>query len=473
MLMDMLFDNKNNVCKDSYDKMMWEELQERPKIKSLVAKGTKVLKDFPALSEDIFNTLFKVVPVLTDRVPYGTELNRKQIEHFIESGEFITTRDYTVLDEYSSAMASTTVLQEVITRMESDEDLKKLAQEQNQNEKKQEELKKKAQSKDPQQAELAKRQLEQNRRDMQNKINSKSGAIRRAVTAGIKKAEKQAEDDGQLMDNLGWSNGDVKLKQMALPDRATLMEQARKIKHIAEYVGKMRALVSSCNSSKLKSQQVELCGVTMGNDVSKALPQELVQLRHPVLKYNFYRKFAEHQLLQYELTRNENAGKGHIICLLDDSGSMEGVQSLARGFMMGLLECAKSNNRNFALDIFSSYRNEFKREFEKGVVSPQETLDILTVNFGGGTSYDNPIHYAMDTAKTNKFKKADIVLITDGECDLNGDTLKELLKFKKETDTKVIMIQIGGYHSNEQESWVDKFYTDLGEETLTDISKTL
>jgi len=237
----------------------------------------------------------------------------------------------------------------------------------------------------------------------------------------------------------------------------------------------MKELALSSRASKIKSNQVELCGITMGNDITKALPQELTELNHPVLKYNFYRKFAERQLLQYELKKNEDKGKGHIICLVDDSGSMYGGNNIiARGAMFGLMECAKRDKRNFACDIFSSYREEYKREILNGSATIQDTMDLLTASFGGGTDYEAPIKYAMEIAKKNEFQNADIVIITDGECELRESTKKELIKFKEETGTKVVAICLGYYGNGlDLEKWCDSIYKDLGNETLSEIYKNL
>jgi uncharacterized protein with von Willebrand factor type A (vWA) domain len=455
-------DSKNNVIQDGFDKMTWEELSgESQQIKEQMTRGKKILKEYPALAQDIFSSLYKNEPCLTKDCPYGTELNRKQIEDFMKSSEFQTIRDYTTLDEWSAALATSSVMDEVNTRLEQDEDLKKAAEQQNQE----------GQNKQDQTEE----QKQQQQRAMQNTLAQNASKLRRMMMAGIKKAQDKVEEDSQLISSLGWGDEHSELKKLPFPDRQKLMDQLKRVKSMAKYVGKMRALAKASSTEKIKSSRIELSGVTLGNDITKTLPQELIQLHHPILKYDFYRKFLEHQLLQYEMKKDENKGKGHIICLLDDSGSMNGEPAeKARGAMFGLLECARIDKRNFALDIFADRDSEFKREFPKGEASPQQTIELLTAGFGGGTDYDGPMEFAMELVDKSEYKGADIVIITDGACRLSDDMRERLLDLKKEKKTKVYAIMLDGYGTTEELSkWCDGIFTDIGDETMTDIMKSL
>jgi uncharacterized protein with von Willebrand factor type A (vWA) domain len=215
----------------------------------------------------------------------------------------------------------------------------------------------------------------------------------------------------------------------------------------------------------------------MGNEITRALPQELVQLSHPVLKYDMYRKMHEKQLLQYELEMNEERGEGAIICLVDDSGSMYPYyEPIARGIMFGLMKCAEKDKRNFACDIFSSSYNNFYVDIPKGKPTPKNVIDLLTVSFEGGTNYEKPLNFAMNKIKGQGFKDADIVLITDGECDLSQGSIEMLNKFKGELDFKVSTILINGggcYVSDNLKKWSDYVYQDLKDETLTEVYKSM
>jgi uncharacterized protein with von Willebrand factor type A (vWA) domain len=80
----------------------------------------------------------------------------------------------------------------------------------------------------------------------------------------------------------------------------------------------------------------------------------------------------------------------------------------------------------------------------------------------------------MDVIKTDKFKDADVVIITDDSCYLRDSFVEILKKFKEEHDVKVTMINVSGYLNRDDISrWVDTVYTDLGDESLTEVYKNI
>ena len=59
------------------------------------------------------------------------------------------------------------------------------------------------------------------------------------------------------------------------------------------------------------------------------------------------------------------------------------------------------------------------------------TLDkmaVAEVFLGGGTDFVTPMRSAMSLLETGGFKKADVVFITDGECEMNAAYAKQLRK---------------------------------------------
>ena len=456
-------EEKNNVAQDTFDKLIYEDIQkESSPLKEQVSRGAKILGTFPELAQDVFASLYKNEPRLTKQVPYGTELNRKQVETFMDSDQYPRLRDYTTLDDYSAALASITVLTEVATRLEEDEEMRKAAEEQN----------KQNQNKEPQTPEERQQQQQQ----AKQRANQLSSKIRRAVNAGMAKATKEAEENSDAMAAMGWGDEASEFKKVPFQDKQVLMERFQMVKQVAKYIGRMRNLAMLSRSEKIKSTQVELCGVTFGDNVAKALPQELASLIHPVLKFDFYRKLAEKQLLQYELKRNEKRGKGHVICLLDDSGSMYNgdINLQAKGALFGLMECARLDKRNFAANIFASTGDEYKREYKEGKISPADAMDLLSVSFGGGTDYDGPMRWALEMSSKAEYKNADIIIITDGQCKLGDAVKKQVLKAKKDIGLKVhaIMIDCCGC-TNDLKEWCNSIYTNLDSDTMEDVMSSL
>ena len=450
----------NNVIQDMFDEITFKEIVNKSeKLRDGIERGKRSLDLFPALAQDIYASLYRNDPQLTDEIPYGTEFNRKNIETFMDDQRFLDIRGYSVLDDFSSASATYAIMDEVIYRLENDEEFKKLAQQQND-----------MQNKDDEDKSEASEQMTSASSQMQNKI-------RQAMRTAIKQAQQELEEQEEAFSTIGWSKEDGELKRMSFEDKDMFLEQYKKVKEMAKYIGKYKDLATSSRVSRVKDIRTELCGVTMGNEITRALPQELVQLSHPVLKYDMYRKMQEKQLLQYELEMNEERGEGAIICLVDDSGSMyPETEKIARGIMFGLMKCAEKDKRNFSCDIFSSSYDNFYCDIPKGKPSPQNVIDLLTTSFQGGTNYEKPLNFAMNKIKEDGFKDADIVLITDGECDLSQGSIEMLNKFKNELDFKISTILINGggcYVSDNLKKWSDYVYQDLKDETLTEVYKSM
>lgn len=452
--------DNNNVIQDMFDELTFKDIVDKSKkLRDSIERGSKSLDLFPSLAQDIYASLYRNNPQLTNETPYGTEFNRKQVETFMEDQRFNDIRGYTVFDDFSSACAAHSIINEVIYRLENDEEFQKLAQQQNDMKKKKEEEK-----------EQASEEMQQASKQMQNKI-------RQAIRAGVKEAQKEIDSNEEAFATIGWGKEDAEMKRMSFEDKELFLEKYNQVKDMAMYIGKYKDLATSSRVSRVKDVHTELCGVTMGNTITSALPQELVQLSHPILKYDVYRKMQERQLLQYELEMDSEKGEGSIICLLDDSGSMYHMdrEKIARGIMFGLMKCAEKDRRNFACDIFAYSNNNFCREILKGKPSPQDVIDLLTVSFRGGTDYNTPLQFAIDKVRETAYRDADIVLITDGECGLTDIYINELNRLKNEFDCKITVILVGDgfFYEDNIKKWADFIYKDMKDETLTEIYKNL
>ena len=445
-----------NIIQDTFDKLTWEDLRKKSDVLTQkVVEGQDFTEYFPNLAQDIFASLYKGEPSLTEECPSGTEMNRQYVKTLMESEQYDSIRAYTTFDDFSSALACSDIVGEAI-----------------------EEFRKNPPPKPPQNPPQEPPQGDPPKEPPieQYPMPIPPQIIRRIIRRGLKKAEENAEEREETFEILGCGNETGERKNMSFEDKEMLLEQYRLVKDMAKYIGKYRNLSTSARTERISSTRTELCGVTMGSDVTKALPQELCNLNHPVLQYDFFRKMQERQLLQYELKVNEPVGMGSIVCLVDDSGSMyPQMEPIARGVMFGLLECAKKDKRNFAVDIFSCGEDEnYCMEIPDGNYTPQQMIDLLSVSYGYGTSFEEPLAFAMKTIEKDKFKNADIVIVTDDACRLSDDFVCKLKKFKEDNDTKVTMINISGYVDEKDiKRWVDSIYMDTGDESITEVYKNV
>ena len=159
-------------------------------------------------------------------------------------------------------------------------------------------------------------------------------------------------------------------------------------------------------------------------------------------------KFLEGKLLSYELKGVDNVGKGPIIACLDISGSMQGQREMwAKAVVLSLMYLAEKQKRAFGFIAFEAGVKARKYFPKQAPASFKDKLDIASINSnGGGTDFFSALQVAFEMrSKEAGLKPADVVFITDGECELREEQLKEILESKKDTRIYGIAINFGGY----------------------------
>ena len=118
---------------------------------------------------------------------------------------------------------------------------------------------------------------------------------------------------------------------------------------------------------------------------------------------------------------------GDIICCLDESGSTEGeAAAWGKAVAMTLLEIAAESRRRFALIHFAGSSSCQVDIFRPGEYTLEDKLTASETFLGGGTNFERPIREAIRLMDTEGFEKANMVFITDGECELPDACQQEL-----------------------------------------------
>ncbi len=190
-----------------------------------------------------------------------------------------------------------------------------------------------------------------------------------------------------------------------------------------------------------------ITGVCYGNDISRVLPLELAQLANRKLKYLWYSRFSERQLLSYHFKgvmseqvpevapmsiNIERQGderfkhSGPMILCVDTSASMKGrPEHLAKAIALEAMRIARIEKRNCYLYCFSG-PDEIS-QFELNIKHGWKTIiDFLRLSFHGGTDINTVVQHALDLNKLYKWQSADVLLLSDGRFSVNQDTLKNI-----------------------------------------------
>ena len=163
----------------------------------------------------------------------------------------------------------------------------------------------------------------------------------------------------------------------------------------------------------------------------------------------FYRRWAEKELLVYELHGTEKVAKGAIICMIDSSGSMGGAkETWAKAVAIALLNIAYKQKRDFYGIIFSSRRDPLMEwYFPKGVASINDVLDFAEFEYMGGTDFELPISRAVEVLEKqfndDGSQKGDLVLVTDGECAVSDEWFERYMNAKRDLAFRLFSCLIG------------------------------
>lgn len=467
-----------NLHHDLYDSAKFEQmLNEAEVLKDTSKNGKADLKIFPEFLQDTFFSLFKRTVNFKDpqEVEPVYQLNRNLIKKAMDTPEFKQLKAYTRLDEVQSATATAT-LGELILKENASEisELNKYLKNIEKSSKNLEILKKewknisqqlKSKKLTPKQA----YQLKQQAKILKNKFNkqkkqkkSQSSMIQQisnSICSGskINNTMKKTLDSVKLQDNFfGWGSDTGLFKPTSYKDRLELTHQILKNKNllkIAKLAGRFRRLAIKKQKQKSKHSVEEISDIIQSDNISRIIPSEIFYLIDPDLEFLFLKKYTEKELLTYELSGFDTKGKGPIVVCIDVSGSMRGERDIwCKAVALALIMIAHREKRN-AIVIPFDYSVQTTFEFYKNDYSIKTLLEMASFFTGGGTNYNHPLKKSMEyIEKESNLKKADIIMVTDGEGTLSDKTIAEFEELKEKLKFSLITIVIGTEYGYVQHS---------------------
>ena len=121
----------------------------------------------------------------------------------------------------------------------------------------------------------------------------------------IAQAEEEAQEMEGMMIALGFGSEDGEEIQVSAQERLEIAQKLAsipKLMEIAKMAGKaLETAYRKRRETQATNSYGELVGITVGNDISQILPQELGRLSQPTQKLSFFRDYIEGQLFQNEL----------------------------------------------------------------------------------------------------------------------------------------------------------------------------
>ena len=265
------------------------------------------------------------------------------------------------------------------------------------------------------------------------------------ICVGISEAAGKLDEACELEHFAGWGAGSGSPQAVGGAEKAQLASQVEcnpKLAEIAKEAGRLKQIASSVQRQK-PAEGCEVSSVKCGDDLGRLLPSELVKLTDPALILDFGKKFTERSLLEYDLKSKQPEGRGPIVVCIDNSYSMSGSREVwSKAMALALLTIARKQKRDCRVIHFDSSvsrTDDFKFTED---VEVQHLLNSMVHFSGGGTNFENPLRAAHETIDTD-LKKADIVFITDGECDVSDDFREWWDAERKALDYNVFGIHVG------------------------------
>ena len=257
------------------------------------------------------------------------------------------------------------------------------------------------------------------------------------------------------LDQFGLSIGGT--GRMDAQQRLALGEQlarSEKLRKLAALVGAFRRLARVERRRPTPRTGPEVYDVETGADPARLLASELAALRHPLLKQDLRRRFLEARLLQYGLRGDDDRGRGPMIICLDGSGSMRGAKELwAKALTLTLVEEARRQHRACRAIIFSAGHALFIRDLiaprSSAVRRPPavEAMVEFAEHFpGGGTDFAAPLDAALEALADSRYRRGDIVFVTDGEATLSAAFIARFTAEKARLAFRVIGVLVDVGH---------------------------
>ena len=454
------------IANDAYDRRVWNHLRtESPSLREVEAKGSLLLPHFGSLLQDIFCLMFKYnINYLESVAVLPSALLNQQFLHGIHTGaQYEYLREQTLLNEAHAGLA-TLILGERLLGLIREEkfltrrdirDLWDIHKQEEIVEQKIEEYDAADDISEDQLSDDGKKSLAKAKERMGSEIQGAEALLRhktrqlkedlqrydtqlktRLQAEAIKVAqelEDTTEEAQTWGDTIGTGSRTPPGQKLELGRRLAGNE---KLKKLARMVGRMKFHAQALRKKVFERSSEELLEVEQGDALHRLLPHELITLHHPLLRKDFYRRFLDQELIQYSLRGVEEKGKGPMIVCLDGSSSMSGDKEVwAKAVTLTLLELARKQRRRFRSICFSSAETPLQilemNPRERYEVDTKTIMDLAEYFPGGGTDFQKPLDAALDCLRQSRFKKGDVVFITDGECQVDAEWAEN---FRREKD---------------------------------------
>lgn len=454
-------------------------------LEEIEAAGEERLKSIKSLSQDMFNSLYNISPELKEEEELSTmakEFNKTIVEKMMQTDEYPVLKQLTEGKDYESIEGSKEFMQNIIDNLDEllndisgeKETLKVMDKMEEQMEQMEDNLGEMLEQYDN----LADKgmptdQLESKMIKVANQMQGKKNQYKKlqeiiadnkiknsnALDQAIKAAVKQTTDKvEEIKDTLSaWGNEGIENKGMKVKkELVERINKSPKLKEMAKLLGKYRQIANKEMLNSYIYNTGQKYDIQLGNDISNLLTGEYALLASEKTKPLFYRKYYNKSLKSYRKRDRIKKGCGKKIVCIDESGSTSGSKNQwAKAIAIALMDITIKNKQDFAVIHFSTSIDT--NEVSAKNLDTNTIIRIAEHFMGGGTNFEKPLEKAYELLQQKNFKGADIVFITDGECDVRDEFLKTFNELKKKLKVKLVGVLLDKGDGNVSDYTLKKF----------------
>jgi len=269
-----------------------------------------------------------------------------------------------------------------------------------------------------------------------------------AAAKALDSATKDVDDLRDAQRTLGGegSDGASRLPAAELKARFDRIKHSRQLRRIMELAGRYRRLAQAKQRQKTRHGQDDVVGVELGADLGRLCPSELAALCDDDLEADALRRYLERGLMQRDYRGIEPKGRGPIVVVVDESGSMSGEPiAMAKAFALSMAWVARHQNRWICLVGFSGCCPVNVLAMPPGRWDQVAMIDWLEHFYSGGSDRDVPLIELPEAWPALGCPKGDtdIIQITDACCNVSASLARRFNDWKTATQAKYYSIVLG------------------------------
>ncbi|MCK6546530.1 VWA domain-containing protein [Myxococcota bacterium] len=327
------------------------------------------------------------------------------------------------------------------------------------------------------------KEIAEARRSQAKLASNLTTSIEDTVEQHVKNLPEEIDDTAEQLRALGLGQGsDGRVPADRRMELGEKLLRSKKLKLLARLVGAFRGVAFEARRKRIAKTPQTAHSVHYGAHLDRLLPSEHlgVPRRRRALHLDFLRRYVDGQLLEYELVGA--ADRGPMVIVVDGSASMSGSKELwAKAVALTLMEIARRERRACLALIFSA--GDPLAEFElvgskkkrgaRARIADDEVLRFAEHFPRGGTEYEQPLRRALDAVTEGRYRRGDVVFITDGEASVSPELVEEVKEKRKKHRFAIrgILVDVAHHEGGVLEQFCDEVrrVSDLGADALGDL----